>query len=318
MLRKLSWFAAALAAAVLAYCLVIGWQLSTGLKEMATVGGPFTGVPLQTADPLVLDYDGDPQRAFGWPFETVAIDGELGALPAWVVPPAAGADARAADTWMVYTHGIGGRRENGYRFLSVARPLGITTLLYAYRNDAGAPRSPNGIYSFGLQEWRDLDAAVALARERGARRIILAAESMGGAIVAQFLRHSPHASAVTAAVLDAPALDLHQTLRHFVVASGLPLAEPVTWVATWITPRRVGIDLAETLTLPVFDTQPKFLFNAHGDTDGRVPISISDELKRRRPDSTYLRTHARHVESWSEDPQRYRDALGGFLRGVLD
>mgnify|MGYP001315021568 CR=1 FL=1 len=316
MIRKLSWLVAALLLALVAYCGGIGWQLSSGLKQMVTVGGPFTNRTLQTRDPLTLDYDGDPQRAFGWPFETLAIASELGPLPAWVVPPEAG-ESGAGDTWMVYTHGIGGRREDGYRVTSVARPLGITTLLYAYRNDAGAPRSPDGIYSFGLTEWRDLDVAVETARRHGAKHIILAAQSMGGAIVGQYLRHAPHTDDVIAAVLDAPALDLRATLQHYVEAKRLPLGGAVTWVATQITPWRVGIRLDDTLTLPVFAHQPRFLFDAHGDTDALVPIVISDELKRLRPDMTYVRTHARHVESWSEDPARYRAALRGFLQQVL-
>ena len=140
---------------------------------------------------------------------------------------------------------------------------------------------------------------------------------MGGAIIGQYLRHSPQAADVTAAVLDAPALDLRATLRHFVESKHLPLSGAVTWVATQITPWRVGIDLDDTLTLPVFATRPRFLFDAHGDTDALVPIGISDELKRLRPDMTYVRTHARHVESWSEDPQRYQAALHGFLQKVL-
>ena len=313
MIRKLSWLVAIVLLALAAYCGGIGWQLSSGLKQMVTVGGPFTDRALQTRDPLMLDYDGDPRRAFGWPFETLAIASELGPLPAWVVPPETG----AGEVWMIYTHGIGGRREDGYRVASVARPLGITTLLYAYRNDAGAPRSPDGIYRFGLSEWRDLDAAVQTARRHGAKRIILAAQSMGGAILGQYLRHAPHAGDVIAAVLDAPALDLRATLQHFVAAKRLPLSGAVTWVATQITPWRVGIDLDDTLTLPVFATRPRFLFDAHGDTDALVPIAISDELKRLRPDMTYVRTHARHVESWSEDPQRYQAALHGFLQKVL-
>ena len=314
MFRKLaSWLIAIALLAVLAYCGIIGWQLSSGLKQMVTVGGPFTNPPLQTRDPLMLDYNGDPQRAFGWPFESVAIASELGPLPAWVVPPA----SVPSDTWMIYVHGIGAVREDGYRVMSVARPLGITTLLLAYRNDVGAPRSPDGIYSFGLTEWRDLKAAVDTARQRGAKRIILAGQSMGGAIIGQYLRHSPPAADIVAAVLDAPALDLRATLRHFVEAKRLPLTGAVTWVAAQITPWRVGIQLDDTLTLPVFATRPRFLFDAHGDTDGLVPIGISDELKRLRPDMTYVRTHAKHVESWSEDPARYQAALRGFLQQVL-
>ena len=314
MIRKLSsWLAAIALLALVAYCGGIGWQLSSGLKQMVTVGGPFTNPPLQTSDPLTLKYDGDPQRAFGWPFQTISIASQLGPLPAWVVPPASG----PSSTWMIYTHGMGARREDGYRFMSVARPLGITTLLYSYRNDAGAPRSPDGIYSFGLSEWHDLAAAVETARRHGAKHIILAAESMGGAIVGQYLRHTPQADGVVAAVLDAPALDLRATLRHFVDSKHLPLTGAVTWVATQITPWRVGIQLDDTLTLPLFVTRPRFLFDAHGDTDALVPVSISDELKRLRPDMTYVRTHAKHVESWSEDPARYQAALRGFLEKVL-
>ncbi len=309
----LGWTLALAVLAVAAYCLGVGWMLSSGVKEMVSVGGPFTRVTLQTRDPLVLDYDGDPRKAFGWGFETVSLASELGPLPAWIVPPEAG----SSDTWMVYTHGIGGRRENGYRFLSVARPLGITTLLYAYRNDAGAPLAPGGYYTFGLQEWRDLQVAVQFARSRGARRIILAADSMGGAITGQFLRRAPEAAAVSAAVLDAPALDMRAVLRFFLEQKKLPLTGAVTAVASGLAPWRVGIDLDETNTLPEFAQRPRFLFDSHGSADGRVPMSVSDELARLRPDMTYLRSHARHVESWSEDPARYREALRGFLQGVL-
>ena len=310
MTRKFLWFLSVLGCATAAYCALIGWQLSSALKAMVTVGGPFTQVTPQTRDPLTLDFDGNPHTAFGWPFETLMLASELGPLPAWVVPP----EGQGNDTWMVYTHGIGGRRENGYRFLNVARPLGITTLLYAYRNDAGAPRSPDGIYHFGLTEWRDLEAAVQLARQRGARRIILAADSMGGAITGQYLQRATHTNDIVAAVLDAPALDLHQTLEHFVRAKQLPLSGAVTWTATYITPRRVGVDLAQTRLLPVLAQQPPALFLAHGDQDELVPVTISDQLAQLRPDATYLRTQAPHVESWSENPQRYQQALTEFLR----
>lgn len=311
--RVVGWGAALAALAVVLYCLGAGWMLSSGVKEMVSVGGPFTHVTLQARDPLVLDYDGDPRKAFGWEFETVSIRSELGPLPAWVVPPEAG----SSDTWMVYTHGIGGRRENGYRFLSVARPVGITTLLYAYRNDAGAPLAPGGYYTFGLQEWRDLQSAVQFARSRGARRIILAADSMGGAITGQFLRRAPEADAAIAAVLDAPALDMRAVLRFFLEQKKLPLTDAVTAVASALAPWRVGIDLDETNTLPEFAQRPRFLFDSHGSADGRVPMSVSDELARLRPDMTYLRTHAPHVESWSENPERYREVLQGFLEKVL-
>jgi hypothetical protein len=50
MIRKLSWLVAIVLLALAAYCGGIGW-LSSGLKQMVTVGGPFTDRALQTRDP---------------------------------------------------------------------------------------------------------------------------------------------------------------------------------------------------------------------------------------------------------------------------
>ena len=38
-------------------------------------------------------------------------------MPAWLIRPAAG--SAASESWAIFVHGIGGRRENGYRFLPV-------------------------------------------------------------------------------------------------------------------------------------------------------------------------------------------------------
>ena len=76
-----------------------------------------------------------------------------------------------------------GLRENGFRQLSVLHEAGIPTLMIGYRNDPWGPKGKRPFYSFGLDEWRDLEAAVQWARGRGAERIVLVAESMGAAIV---------------------------------------------------------------------------------------------------------------------------------------
>lgn len=312
-IHKFFWLLLLAFVVVLAYCLFAGWHVAQGLKQMVTVGGPFTQMPVQTADPFVLHYKGDPQQAFGWPFENVHLASPLGSLAAWIVPPA----GKSNGVWMIYSHGIGGRRENGYRFTSVARSLGITSLLYSYRNDEGAPPSPDGIYSFGLGEWQDLQAAVMQARQCGAQRIILAGDSMGAAIIGQYLLHARPGNFVVAAVLDAPALDLRQVLQHLVAARKLPLSQAVSWVTEQIAPRLVGMRLADTQTLQVFARQPQFLFGSHGAADALVPVHISDQLQGERPDMHYLRTNARHVQSWAENPQRYRKQLSRFLQAVM-
>jgi fermentation-respiration switch protein FrsA (DUF1100 family) len=313
MRRFVRWGLAALVVLAIGYFAVAGWMLSSVLKNVVTVGGMLGGMTTQADDPFALNYDGDPQRAFGYAFEPVELRSDIGALPAWIVP-----GASTSDVWMVYAHGIAGRRESGYKALSVAQPLGINSLLFSYRNDAGAPPAPEGIYGFGVTEWRDLEAAVKLAQDRGARRIVLAGDSMGGAIIGEFLRRSSEVRWVVAAVLDSPALDITAVVRGFASRIGLPLPGAVGWVARQIMPWRVGIDFSDAVTLPVLAAGPRSLFVVHGTGDSVVPVSVSDELNQRRARGmTYLRTGADHVQSWQEDSERYRSALDQFLRGVV-
>jgi uncharacterized protein len=79
--------------------------------------------------------------------------------------------------------------------------------LIAYRNDPGAPPSEEGLIHLGATEWRDLESAVRRAIRDGARLFVLLGDSMGGAIVCQFIHESPLAARVSALVLDAPVLD---------------------------------------------------------------------------------------------------------------
>src|SRR4051812_12571504 len=53
-------------------------------------------------------FGGDPMSARGLRFSDVVVSGELGGLPAWVVPPTPGAPA--SSTWVVAIHGRGGTR----------------------------------------------------------------------------------------------------------------------------------------------------------------------------------------------------------------
>jgi hypothetical protein len=313
MSRFTRWVLAAAALIAVGYFAIAGWMLSSVLKDLVTVGGLLGGIQTQASDPFALNYDGDPQRALGYPFDDVTLDGELGPLPAWVVP----GESAKGDFWMVYAHGVAGRRESGYKALSVAQPLGVTSLLFSYRNDAGAPPAPERIYGFGVTEWSDLEAAVKFAEDRGARRIILAGDSMGGAIIGEFLRNSQHVRWVVAAALDSPALDIRAVVRGFAARMGLPLPGAVAWVARKILPMRVGIDFSDAVTLPVLASGPNHLFVAHGTADSVVPVSVSDELDERRVNMIYLRTGADHVQSWQENPERYRSELESFFRSVV-
>ncbi len=254
-------------------------------------------------------YRGDPMQALGMRFAEVAIPGELGGMPAWRV-------GAAAPTWAIVVHGINGDPQEGLRLLPALTRAGLTPLLITYREDLGAPPSPDGLHHMGLTEWRDLEAAARYALSHGARDLVLIGYSMGGSLVTQFMQHSALAPRVSGLVLDAPALNWKKILSFHSSEMGLPgaAATPVEWAID----ARIDADWddldalrhTEMLQLPIL------LF--HGTEDDVVPISTSDELAADLPRwVTYLRApRAGHTEAWNVAPKPYESRLTSFLERV--
>lgn len=275
---------------------------------VGTLAAVFTGPPPE--DPFALGFRGDPQAALGLAFETVTIGTPLGPAPGWLVPASGGPPGVGA----IYVHGIAGARQDGYRHLSVLHAAGIPTLLITYRNDPDAPPTPDNRYRFGLTEWEDLDAAMRWMAGRGHGRIVLAAESMGGAIAAQFLARSTEAGRVVALVLDSPALDGPAVAANLAAALGVPAPWLFVPTALRLLALRGGPDLAEAVGLDAVARFPGPLFLAQGTADRLVPAPIADALLARRLGvTTHLRTTADHLQSWHAAPELYRAELRAFL-----
>jgi len=259
-------------------------------------------------------YPGDPMTSLGIPFEEVAIPTELGPARGWFVPA-----ARA--TWVVFVHGKGAPLRQALRSLGVFHSLGFPVLAIRYRNDDGAPSSPDGRYHYGLTEWRDLEAAVRFALDRGAADVVLVGESMGGGIVASFLERSPLAPRARAAILDAPMLDFGETIdwglaQATIPGTRLPMPALAGIVGKSFAARRYGVDWgaldlrrrAATIRAP--------LLLLHGDADAVVPYTTSLALARRFSDRvTLVSFHgANHAEAWNVDSLGFNRAVRGFLR----
>ncbi len=301
---------------VVLFLAVGGVGTSVLMNHLLTPGGvDWSGAnnPNPPTDPFELGYRGDPQVALGLPFETVHYTTALGEAEAWFVPA-----ANMAGPWAVYVHGIGGIRENGYRQLSILHEAAIPTLLITYRNDnRGAPTEANPIYSFGVNEWHDLDAAVSWMLGRGAPGVILVAESMGGGIAGQFLMHSGQADKVVALALDAPALDFTEVVADKIGARMIPFARAVANAGILVFDTYRNAQLSSAVSFDAVANFPGPLFLAHGTADALVPITISDRLvAARQAPTTHLRTEANHLLSFKENPERYREEMGGFLKSL--
>jgi pimeloyl-ACP methyl ester carboxylesterase len=240
----------------------------------------------------------------------VRVDGEFGSMPGWMVPG-------RSRTWAIVVHGINGNPQDGLRVAPLFRRLGLPALYITYREDQGAPESPDEYHHMGLTEWRDLQAAARYALSHGADRLVLMGYSMGGAIVAQFMENSRLAGRVGALVLDAPVLDWKKTIEFNATEMGFPglAAVPVEWAigvridADWES--LAAIRHTSDFRLPIL------LF--HGTEDDVVPIETSDAFAEALPKRvTYYRVpHAGHTEGWNVGPLVYEARMRSFLRRSL-
>ena len=305
-----------LALAGTGYVALTGYFVARAATQLLTVGTIASAIALATPpeDPLTLGYRGTPVDGLSLPFEAVEIDTPLGAAEAWLVP-AAGAEVGRA----VYVHGIAGAREDGYRHLTLLHEAGWTTLLISYRNDPSAPASPARRYAFGLEEWPDLEAAILHLSGAEAAPVLVVAESMGAAVLGQFLTNSAHADRVQAIALDSPALSFGSVLEHLSQLSGNPLPGPMAWAATLILPGMTGLDLTRAEVGATYAAFPGPLFLAHGTGDRITPIGPAETLAASRVAPTVtLWTAADHLGSYAENPTAYRTAFRDFLDLVGD
>jgi dienelactone hydrolase len=258
----------------------------------------------------------DPALAAGRPAREVTYPSPLGPVPAWRV------DGRR-DTWVILVHGYNAARTETLRTLAAVAAQGFPALAIGYRNDPGAPRTPDGLRHWGATEWRDLEAATRYALGQGAAGVVLAGSSMGGAVVASFLLSSPLAARVRGVVLDAPALDLGAVIdegaedRELPVL-GTPVPPALTEVAKGIAGFRYDLDWGD---LDYVDragglAAPVLLFHQAGDPT--VPVAISERLARTHPDLVTFERFGGdgHVQSWNVDRPRYERALRAFLDRV--
>ena len=242
--------------------------------------------------------------------EDIVLEGETGPLESWVFPAG---DGRR---WSVLVHGRGAPRAQMLRLVPALHARGITALVMSYRNDTPACSDPSGRMHFGHREWRDLEVAVQAACDRGARDVVLAGMSMGGGIIATFLRRSELAERAIASILDAPALNWGPILRHVARGSRIP---------SWIVPGVMATVAVQSridwkaLNHTIGDhrhSAPVLL--VHGDTDPVVPVELSDAFAESRPDLvTYRRVAgAGHVAAWNADPTAYDAAVHRFLAAL--
>ncbi|KAA0932342.1 alpha/beta hydrolase, partial [Streptomyces apricus] len=242
----------------------------SGDRGHAVVGPLLTGAP-HTADTVVRRLErvtrgtlepgdkvrltpavhtGDPGTALGLDHTDVEIPGDLGSLPAWLVPA-------SRDVWVITAHGLGATREHPMNVMRFLNGLELPVLALSYRGDTGAPRSRGGLHHLGETEWHDLDAAVRFAVRHGAKSVVLHGWSTGATMALRTAERSARRDRISGLVLDSPVLDWETTLRALATARRTP--GPLLPLAVRAAQGRTGLgteglrsaaDPAARLTVP--------------------------------------------------------------------
>lgn len=266
-------------------------------------------------------YGDSPSEVLGLDWDEVPITTPLGEQDAWFVP----ADS-AEDTWAILVHGKGSDRDELLRLLKVVHEAGLPALVITYRGDRDQPMDPSGVYGFGATEWPDLDAAVAYARDHGARDLVLAGASTGAAIIGSWLDNAADTESVAGLVLDSPNADVEATFAYgasqrTVPGIGVPLPRALAWTAFRLAELRFPLDFSDVDFSDTLADAPDPLLVFQGAGDRTVPVEATRDLVAEREaaglETTYVETAAgEHVGSYNHDPAAYESALLAFLEDL--
>ncbi len=263
----------------------------------------------------IFAFPDDPEQAFGLPTRKVSYSSGLGQFPAWLIEG-------TSNTWLIVVHGKKDAppREalRSYPVLPAAAEFGIPALIISYRNDVGAPASPDGFHRYGQTEWQDLQGAVEFAIEHGAERLILMGYSMGGAMILNFLYQSQLADKVVGIILDAPMLNFGATVESGALQLGIPLA--FVTIGKFFSALRFDINWEDLNYINRVDQLSLPLLLFHGDADTTVPIEISDALATRWLSMlAYVPIgDATHIRSWNLNPGLYEKEVSRFFQDLIE
>ncbi len=257
-------------------------------------------------------YPGDPLTAHGLGFDgDFLIPSDVGPHPAWFI------DGRRS-TWVIFVHGRGtDRLTESLRIIPSLVEQGFPVISMSYRGDVGATPNPSGMRMWGLDEWRDLEAAITVAERKGAKDFVVIGSGFGASIVSTFLHESDAMSAVRGVVYDSPVLDLEGVVARWARDNEIP--RPIAWLGRRLTTVRFGMEwnlLDQLERAEEFDVPMLMLV---GGQDPVTPIDEFAEFGDALGDLADIEVFEQggHSDLWNLDSQRYERVLADFLLEVV-
>lgn len=216
---------------------------------------------------------------------------------------------------IVFVHGLNRSRMEMVDRARAEYERGFSTLLFDLRNHG---RSQSAYTTLGVEESRDVCAAVRFARERDASAPIVLWGVSLGASSALLGANCAHPAAI---VSDSSFLSLEETVKHhFREIFHLP-SFPIADLLILVTRARLHFDLRDGDVEAAVRALPEvpILFIAGG-RDWRMPPEIAGQLLEASGNAhskMLIIENATHGQAYAEDPGRYLAAVMDFLDEVL-
>jgi pimeloyl-ACP methyl ester carboxylesterase len=252
-------------------------------------------------------YTGNPESALGLTWEALRSPSDIGPQPAWFV------DGRRA-TWVIFVHGKGNDRlTESLRITPSLVRQGFPVMAVTIRNDVGATPNDSGLRYWGLEEWRDIDAAIDLGVRKGAKDFVIVASGYGASVASMFLHESQMVDLVKGVVFDSPVLDLEPVAEAYATDHGTPGV--VAWLGRRLVAVRFGMDwraLDQLRRSDEFDVPILLLYGAQ---DPVTPVETFERFASSRPDIVTPDRFEQggHADLWNIDAERYEEAIAAFL-----
>lgn len=266
------------------------------------------------SNPTVAPLYSNPLLAKGLEYEDVTFKSSDGSrsIQGWYIP------AENSAKTIVFSHGYGANREESwipmYDLAHYAHRLNFNVIMFDY---GFASQSNKDVATGGKKESRELLGAIQLAKQRGAREIVVWGFSMGAGTALQAGLVSQD---IDAMILDSTFLLEPDTLYHNIKQNiNLP-RQPSLEIMELLFPVLNGTGLNQIpYTKVKAEDYPFPVLFMHGTEDDKAPYPIAEQLAANQTNpysDSWIVDGSHHELLFREHPREYLRRVSAFLSNV--
>jgi fermentation-respiration switch protein FrsA (DUF1100 family) len=230
-------------------------------------------------------------------------------LKGWYIPPKNGA-------LVILVHGLYGNRTELLDEADFITAAGYGALLFDLRNHG---ESEGNVSTMGLDEVRDVEAAVAFARQTGGQNLPIAVfgHSMGASAV---LLAAAEGSEIRAIIAESAFSSVEENITEGVhELTGLP-PFPFAPLVVFFGEREAGVNIRSMRPVDIVgQLSPRPLLLIHGELDALILAENSRRLfaAAHEPKELYILPNAGHGGFLQAAPEEYPRRILDFLKKCL-